>query len=129
MGRDGGNSAYLNKPTLDSPFVRQGDDGLGFLRGYVSSIGLEKGFSSKKVLLSDLGFFLANPRVRRFFSSEAPKKKSKISSLFLSVIIFVVIVPWDSLSRFEFYRFSFFFFFNLNICQRKGLLFSFVFDE
>ncbi|XP_039009786.1 ATP-dependent zinc metalloprotease FTSH 10, mitochondrial-like isoform X3 [Hibiscus syriacus] len=44
--------------------------GSGYLRGYLSSIGASKAF------LSDLNFVLANPRIRRFFSSEAPKKKN-----------------------------------------------------
>ncbi|XP_021278866.1 ATP-dependent zinc metalloprotease FTSH 10, mitochondrial-like [Herrania umbratica] len=48
---------------------------LGFLRGYLTSIGARKEFCSKSYL-SDLNFVLANPRIRRFFSSEAPKKKN-----------------------------------------------------
>ncbi|XWS53108.1 hypothetical protein CRYUN_Cryun11dG0129500 [Craigia yunnanensis] len=48
---------------------------VGFLRGYLASIGARKEFTSK-TYLSDLNFVLANPRIRRFFSSEAPKKKN-----------------------------------------------------
>ncbi|XP_022755801.1 ATP-dependent zinc metalloprotease FTSH 3, mitochondrial-like [Durio zibethinus] len=48
---------------------------LGFLRGYLASIGAGKEFTSK-TYLSDLSFVLANPKIRRFFSSEAPKKKN-----------------------------------------------------
>ncbi|XP_017983574.1 PREDICTED: ATP-dependent zinc metalloprotease FTSH 10, mitochondrial [Theobroma cacao] len=48
---------------------------LGFLRGYLTSIGAPKEFNSK-AYLSDLNFVLANPRISRFFSSEAPKKKN-----------------------------------------------------
>uniref|UniRef100_A0A2P2LA61 Uncharacterized protein MANES_01G171200 n=1 Tax=Rhizophora mucronata TaxID=61149 RepID=A0A2P2LA61_RHIMU len=48
---------------------------LGFVRGYLTSIGAGKG-SASKTYLSDLNAVLANPRVRRFFSSEAPKKKN-----------------------------------------------------
>ncbi|XVF20023.1 hypothetical protein REPUB_Repub11eG0162400 [Reevesia pubescens] len=47
----------------------------GFLRGYLTSIGARKEFPSKPYL-SDLNFVLANPRIHRFFSSEAPKKKN-----------------------------------------------------
>ncbi|KAA3489635.1 ATP-dependent zinc metalloprotease FTSH 3, mitochondrial-like [Gossypium australe] len=47
----------------------------GYLRGYLASIGAGKEFTSK-AYLSDLNFVLANPRIRRFFSSEAPKKKN-----------------------------------------------------
>lgn len=52
------------------------DGGLGFVRGYLASIGAHKDFGSKSNL-SDLNYLLANPRIRRFFSSEAPKKKSE----------------------------------------------------
>ncbi|XVF05486.1 hypothetical protein REPUB_Repub05bG0176500 [Reevesia pubescens] len=48
---------------------------LGFLRSYLTSIGAQKEFTSK-AYLSDLNFVLANPRIHRFFSSEAPKKKN-----------------------------------------------------
>ncbi|XVF46543.1 hypothetical protein PTKIN_Ptkin03bG0035300 [Pterospermum kingtungense] len=48
---------------------------LGFLRGYLASIGAQKELTSK-AYLSDLNFLVANPRIRRFFSSEAPKKKN-----------------------------------------------------
>jgi len=49
----------------------QQDANLGFLRRYLASIG-----AHRKEILSDLNYVLANPRLRRFFSSEAPKKKS-----------------------------------------------------
>ncbi|KAJ9172372.1 hypothetical protein P3X46_015618 [Hevea brasiliensis] len=51
------------------------DGGLGFVRGYLASIGAHKEFVSKSTL-SDLNYLLANPRILRFFSSEAPKKKN-----------------------------------------------------
>ena len=60
---------------------------LGFLRGYLASIGARKEFTSK-AYLSDLNFVLANPRIRRFFSSEAPKKKSKPNITFFLLFIF-----------------------------------------
>ncbi|KAE8696674.1 ATP-dependent zinc metalloprotease FTSH 3 [Hibiscus syriacus] len=47
----------------------------GYLGGYLSSIGAAREFTSK-AYLSDLNFVLANPKIRRFFSSEAPKKKN-----------------------------------------------------
>ncbi|GMI92161.1 FTSH protease 10 [Hibiscus trionum] len=46
----------------------------GSLRGYLASIGAAKEFTPK-AYLSDLNLVLANPRIHRFFSSEAPKKK------------------------------------------------------
>ncbi|XP_022731435.1 ATP-dependent zinc metalloprotease FTSH 10, mitochondrial-like [Durio zibethinus] len=48
---------------------------LRFLRGYLTSIGAGKEFTSK-TYLSDLNIVLANPRIRRFFSSETPKKRN-----------------------------------------------------
>ncbi|RWR95409.1 ATP-dependent zinc metalloprotease FTSH 10, mitochondrial-like protein isoform X2 [Cinnamomum micranthum f. kanehirae] len=75
LGGSGGNPSYLNESILHSCLVGQGDGGLGFSRGYMASIGAEKGFLSKKALQSDLNFLLANPKFCRLFSSEAPKKK------------------------------------------------------
>ncbi|KAF5751435.1 FTSH protease 10 [Tripterygium wilfordii] len=49
--------------------------GLGFLRGYIAAIGAHREFVSK-TNLSDLHYVLAHPRIRRFFSNEAPKKKN-----------------------------------------------------
>jgi len=48
---------------------------LGFVRSYVSSARA----SSNRIFsnLPDFNSVAANPRVRRFFSSEAPKKKSE----------------------------------------------------
>ncbi|XWS28810.1 hypothetical protein CRYUN_Cryun25bG0103300 [Craigia yunnanensis] len=70
-GSIGGRSPSL--PRLSGNVDRLIGD-LGFLRGYLASIGTRKDFTSK-TYLSDLNFVLANPRIRRFFSSEAPKKK------------------------------------------------------
>ncbi|GAB4824431.1 ATP-dependent zinc metalloprotease FTSH 10, mitochondrial [Ancistrocladus abbreviatus] len=44
---------------------------MGFLRNYLSSVN-----AVKKVYLSDLNYVLANPKIRRFFSDEAPKRKN-----------------------------------------------------
>ncbi|XP_052185985.1 ATP-dependent zinc metalloprotease FTSH 10, mitochondrial-like [Diospyros lotus] len=54
----------------------QFDEKLGFLRGYLTSIRSNREFVSKPYYLSDLNHVLANPKLRRFFSSEAPKKKN-----------------------------------------------------
>ncbi|XP_058109608.1 ATP-dependent zinc metalloprotease FTSH 10, mitochondrial-like [Magnolia sinica] len=76
-GSFGARSAYLNESILRSQHAHGGDVGLGFLRRYLSASGVEKGFLvPKKYVLSDLNAVLANPRIRRFFSSEAPKKKN-----------------------------------------------------
>ncbi|KAK9280405.1 hypothetical protein L1049_014094 [Liquidambar formosana] len=75
----GGRSVVLGEALLRGPHVNAylgGFDGkLGFLRGYLAAIGVHKEFVSQGYL-SDLNYVLANPRLRRFFSSEAPKKKN-----------------------------------------------------
>lgn len=77
----GGRSAIknINEPILAAPRVdsclgeREGM--LGFLRGYFAFVGARTKFIPKESL-SDLNFLIANPKLRRFFSSEAPKKKN-----------------------------------------------------
>eukprot|EP00262_Sarcandra_glabra_P010032 TRINITY_DN24896_c0_g1_i1.p1 TRINITY_DN24896_c0_g1~~TRINITY_DN24896_c0_g1_i1.p1 ORF type:complete len:825 (+),score=156.97 TRINITY_DN24896_c0_g1_i1:182-2656(+) len=79
LGGYGGRSALLNESLLRSPY----GDGcfsselglLGFLRGYLTSIGANKDFILKNCS-SDPNFLIATPRIGRFFSSEAPKKKN-----------------------------------------------------
>ncbi|KAJ7947626.1 ATP-dependent zinc metalloprotease FTSH protein [Quillaja saponaria] len=75
----GGRSAALSEALLGVPRLNAYnggiDGGLGFLRGYLASIGTNKGFVSNSYL-SDLNYVLANPRLRRLFSSESPKKKN-----------------------------------------------------
>ncbi|KAG8387873.1 hypothetical protein BUALT_Bualt02G0066800 [Buddleja alternifolia] len=55
--------------------IYQFDGNLGFVRGYLAAAGANRG-STSKAYLSDFNFFIANPRLRRYFSSEAPKKKN-----------------------------------------------------
>lgn len=78
-GGNVGRSAFLNEALSRAPHystdLGQLDGGLGFLRGYLTSIGASRGLVGKSYL-SDLNFVLANPRIRRFLSSEAPKKKN-----------------------------------------------------
>uniref|UniRef100_A0A7C8YHC8 AAA+ ATPase domain-containing protein n=1 Tax=Opuntia streptacantha TaxID=393608 RepID=A0A7C8YHC8_OPUST len=70
-----GRSALVDEVLFRVPYVNYGgnqqDANLGFLRRYLASIG-----AHRKEILSDLNYVLANPRLRRFFSSEAPKKKN-----------------------------------------------------
>ena len=65
--------------------ISRGDGGLGLVRGYVTCVGAGKQLVSNSYL-SNFSSVLANPRVRRFFSSEPLKKRSKgiISVLFLN---------------------------------------------
>lgn len=63
-------SAVINN--IEGGFI-DGRGGLGLLRGYLTSIGSR---GTHNPFLSDLNSILANPRIRRFFSTEAPKKKN-----------------------------------------------------
>lgn len=57
-------------------FVDDVEKGLGFVRGYVSSaIARNNGFGSN---LYDFKSIAANRMLHRMFSSESPKKKSKL---------------------------------------------------
>ena len=67
-------------PGVDSYLGSRENGALGFLRGYLTSIG------ARKVSASDFRYILGNPEFRRLFSSEAPKKKSK---LFCFVLLFL----------------------------------------
>lgn len=75
FGGNVGKPAFLNEPLSRAQHYSTDLGRLGFLRGYLTSIGASQGLGSKSYL-SDLNFVLANPCVRRFLSSEAPKKKS-----------------------------------------------------
>ncbi|XP_022943944.1 ATP-dependent zinc metalloprotease FTSH 3, mitochondrial-like [Cucurbita moschata] len=77
----GGRSAIKNiderilaAPRINSSLGER-DGMLGFLRGYFAFVGSRTKFIPN-VSLSDLNFIIANPKLRRFFSSEAPKKKN-----------------------------------------------------
>lgn len=74
----GWRSARLNESELlsrvsgvDSLLGSRIDGSLGFWRGYVALVGAHKAH------VSDFEHTVANPKVYRLFSSEAPKKKSK----------------------------------------------------
>lgn len=63
----------LAPPALEAASVNQVESGLGFLRRHFASLAARKGLIS-----NDLTGVFANPRIRRFFSDEAPKKKSML---------------------------------------------------
>ncbi|KGN47136.1 ATP-dependent zinc metalloprotease FTSH 10, mitochondrial [Cucumis sativus] len=77
----GGRSAIktINEPIFAAPrvdsCVGERDGMLGFLRGYFAFSGSRTKLIPKEIL-SDFNFLIANPKLRRFFSSEAPKKKN-----------------------------------------------------
>lgn len=64
----------------ESRFIEKGDDKLGILKRYLGSLaaGNKDYINGYGMKSKDINYFLANPSFRRFFSSEAPKKKSKI---------------------------------------------------
>ena len=77
----GGRAAIknINEPILAADSCPGERDGiLGFLRGYIAFVGA-RSKSVPKASLSDFNFVFANPKLQRFFSSEAPKKKSNVS--------------------------------------------------
>lgn len=67
-----GRSVIGNEGLLGGPPV---NGGLRFLRSYIAAVGAHKELV-EKTYLSDLNYLLANPRLHRLFSSEAPKKKN-----------------------------------------------------
>ena len=83
------NESHLS--SSGSACISRVDGGLGLVRGFVTSFGAGKQFVSNSYL-SNFSSVIANPRVRRFFSSEAPKKKSKsmisVSDFSISFFIF-----------------------------------------
>jgi hypothetical protein len=69
-----GNESFL--PSTGNACFSRTDGGLGLVRGYVTSVGAGKQLVSNSHL-SNFSSVLANPRIRRYLSSQAPKKKSK----------------------------------------------------
>ncbi|CAN8311523.1 unnamed protein product [Cochlearia groenlandica] len=61
----------IRSPPAFEAAANQVDGGLGFLRRSFASLAARKGLDT-----SDLSRVFANPRLRRFFSSESPKKKN-----------------------------------------------------
>ncbi|XP_047310127.1 ATP-dependent zinc metalloprotease FTSH 10, mitochondrial-like [Impatiens glandulifera] len=84
-GSSRGISAILNDTYIreDQVFETLGrlHERLGFCRGYISSLGDNKGFVSK-TYLSDFNYVAANHRFHRLFSSEAPKKKKNYENFY-----------------------------------------------
>ncbi|KAF7823744.1 ATP-dependent zinc metalloprotease FTSH 10, mitochondrial-like [Senna tora] len=68
-----GTRAAVNLVGRTQAYSGGAEGGLGFLRGYITSVGARKGFISN---LSEVKYLLANPKFRRMFSAEAPKKKN-----------------------------------------------------
>ncbi|CAH8264088.1 unnamed protein product [Arabidopsis lyrata] len=61
----------LTSPGLEAASVNQVEGGLGFIRRHFASLASRKGLVNYDLI----GVF-ANPKIRRFFSDEAPKKKN-----------------------------------------------------
>ncbi|XP_059462665.1 ATP-dependent zinc metalloprotease FTSH 10, mitochondrial-like isoform X2 [Corylus avellana] len=62
-------------PSTGNACFSRADGGLGLVRGYVTSVGAGKQLVANSHL-SNFSSVLAYPRVRRFLSSQAPKKKN-----------------------------------------------------
>lgn len=60
------------------------DGGLGIIRGYLTSAGGVRQLLSKTNLFNSKSL-LAKPRARLFFSSQAPKKRSKWRLIYLFI--------------------------------------------
>ncbi|XP_073057151.1 ATP-dependent zinc metalloprotease FTSH 3, mitochondrial-like [Primulina eburnea] len=82
-GVDNGGSLLLNKEILGARHVYHSNyivnntfhGKLGFLRGYLATKGAKNGLISRSYS-SNSKNLIENARIRRFFSSEAPKKKN-----------------------------------------------------
>ncbi|XP_073104610.1 ATP-dependent zinc metalloprotease FTSH 8, mitochondrial-like [Elaeis guineensis] len=68
-------SGCSKESLLQSPVFRGDSGGLGFLRSYLTSIGANKALGANNYQ-RDWRFLLANPSLRRFFSTESPNKKN-----------------------------------------------------
>ncbi|XWS67088.1 hypothetical protein CRYUN_Cryun05aG0256600 [Craigia yunnanensis] len=68
------NDANVFRP-VGNAYVSRVNQGLGLVRGYFAPAGTGKQLVSN-ARLSNLDSILANPRIRRFFSSEGPKKRN-----------------------------------------------------
>lgn len=85
-------SAILSEGRLRAPPAleaagNQVDVGLGFLRRPFASLAARKGLDTR-----DLSRVFANPRLRRFFSSETPKKKSMHRTLYgIKLVVHILI--------------------------------------
>lgn len=84
-----GYGSGISHRTLPRSPISQGDGGgLGYLRGYLTSIGAESNAATRGQF-NDWRFLLANPSFRRFFSSESPNKKSKKRCYIFSTVFFL----------------------------------------
>ncbi|CAH9133889.1 unnamed protein product [Cuscuta epithymum] len=59
----------------DSVWIARAEGGVGLARSHLTSIWAVKG-TLNKVYSSDIASIFANPRLRRFFCSQAPKRKN-----------------------------------------------------
>ncbi|MQM16993.1 hypothetical protein Taro_049960 [Colocasia esculenta] len=75
LGGYGVRSAVSTEGLVQSPCAQRGNRGLGFLRGYLTSIGARSGLVPKS-RVEEWNYLFANPRFRRLFSSESPNKKN-----------------------------------------------------
>lgn len=78
----------MGVPRLGS-YLGRVDGDLGFLRSYFAS-----SIAAHKACVSDFSYILGNPKLRRHFASEAPKKKSKQVTKFGWLIFCGLVSSW-----------------------------------
>ncbi|KAL3531807.1 hypothetical protein ACH5RR_005328 [Cinchona calisaya] len=75
-GLYGVRSVVSNDLASQNAYIARFDIGLGFVRNYLTSIRAGRKIVDTPKLLSEFNSVFANPRLRRLFCSEAPKKRN-----------------------------------------------------
>ena len=75
----GGYGARSSEVVGQTTRFGSGSGELGFLKGYLTSVGADKGVGARRPL-ENWRLLLVNPGFRRLFSSESPNGKSKLRS-------------------------------------------------
>lgn len=74
-GGYGVRTKVLDELTAQSTCIARVEGGIGLVRSYLTSVGAGKGILNR-AYLSDIDSIFTNPRLRRLFCSQAPKKKN-----------------------------------------------------
>ncbi|XP_019187717.1 PREDICTED: ATP-dependent zinc metalloprotease FTSH 10, mitochondrial-like [Ipomoea nil] len=74
-GGYGVRTKVLDELAAQSTCIARVEGGIGFVRSYLTSVGAGKGIINR-AYLSDVDSIFTNPRLRRLFCSQAPKKKN-----------------------------------------------------
>lgn len=79
----------MDELTAQSTCIARVEGGIGLVRSYLTSVGAGKGILNR-AYLSDIDSIFTNPRLRRLFCSQAPKKKSEGKQAFDHVLALYV---------------------------------------